>query len=201
MIASMNLFATTNVAFWYWGMFWSVLALGCGTFLSAPDLHSSSAWPDGAWSESYKLLRRVEYCHFSSCGAIASVGFREYGSAGCAMRVSAWLHVIDSGSFVVRNDFFWSTWPGSRDSFKWAKLTSSMLDNMMDSLVSSLSSLPIPWLVLSSYFIDEIGDISYLQCNARTQIIVWQSFDGRWRFVHSFNGSALSCSASWFFSE
>jgi len=74
-IASMNLFATSKVAFWCWGTFLSLLALGCGAFWSPLDmLGSTSARVDGAWSDSNNLLRRVNNWRLSSGGAIVAGG-------------------------------------------------------------------------------------------------------------------------------
>jgi len=104
-IASMNLFATSKVAFWCWGMFRSLLALGCGRFGSPLHLlGSTSARADGARSDSDNLLRRDDFWRLSSGGAIATGKFREFGSGGRAMTVSARHRFFASGTLVVRND-------------------------------------------------------------------------------------------------
>jgi len=79
--------------------------LGCRIFWSPLDLlGSTSAKVDGAWSDSENLLRRDEFSHLSSGGAIATGTFREFGSGGRAMTVSAQLHFFGSGTLVMRND-------------------------------------------------------------------------------------------------
>lgn len=58
---------------------------------------------DGARSDSYNLMRRVDIRRLSSGDAIAPAGFRKVGSGGHAITVSAPLHVIGSRTLVVRN--------------------------------------------------------------------------------------------------
>jgi len=67
-------------------------------------MRSSSAWVDGARSDSDNLLRRVDFWRLSSGGAIAPAAFREFGSGGRAITVSARLRFSRSGTLVVRND-------------------------------------------------------------------------------------------------
>jgi len=82
MIASMNLFTISNVAFWCWGMFWSPLALGCGTFWSPLYLQGGRAWADSERSDPDHLLKRVDFLHLSRGGAIAPAEFRELKAEG-----------------------------------------------------------------------------------------------------------------------
>jgi len=70
-------------------------------------LGSTSARADGAWSDSDNGLRRDDFWHLSSGGAIAAGRFRESGSGGSAMTVSAQLRFSGSGILVVRNDLPW----------------------------------------------------------------------------------------------
>jgi len=74
-IAFMNLFATSKLAFCCEGTFWSVKALGFGTFWSPLDLRSRSASVDGAQSEADNLLRRVDFGCLRSGDAIAPARF------------------------------------------------------------------------------------------------------------------------------
>jgi len=159
-IASMNLFATSKVACRYWGIMWSALILGCETFWSPLDLCRGSTRVDGAWSDSENWLRRVDFWHLSSGGAIASAGFRECGSGGHAMTVSARLHFFGSETHGVCKDLSRHAWHRSWSCCCWSKLSSSMWDDKVDSLEWSLWSSPICWSVLLSYFNNEIGDIS-----------------------------------------
>jgi len=57
---------------------------------------------DGARSDSDNLLRRVDFWRSSSGGAIALAGFRELGSGGHAITVSARLRFFGSWNHVVR---------------------------------------------------------------------------------------------------
>ena len=201
-IAPMNLFATSKVDFWCWGTFWLLLALGCGILWSPLDLlGSSSAQADGAWSDSDNLLRRDDFWHLSSGGASATGRFRKFGSGGRAMTVSARLPFFSSGTLVLRNHLSWRAWPRWRSSCWWSKSSSSMSDDRVDSLVSSLLWSPISWSVLSSWYIHAIGDISHPQYDARRPMIGRQTFDWEWRFTAFLNASALSRCTSWFFCE
>jgi len=65
---------------------------------------STTARADGAQSDSDNLLRRDDFWHLSSGGAIAASRFWEFGSGGRAMTVLAWLRFFGSGTIVVRND-------------------------------------------------------------------------------------------------
>jgi len=103
MIASMNLFAISTVAFGCWGIYCSGLALGGRTIWSPLDLCSGSAGMDSAWSDTDNLLRRVDFWCLSSGGSIAPAGLWEFGSGGCAITVSAWRHFFASETRVVHN--------------------------------------------------------------------------------------------------
>jgi len=198
----MNYFAASKVACWCCGTLWSLLALGCGIFWSPLDLlESTSAQADGAQSESHNLLRRDDFSHLTSGGAIAAGRFQVFGRGGRPMTVLTRLRSFGSGTLVVGFDLFWRTSPRWRTSCWWSKSCSSMSDDKVDSPVSSLSSSPISWSVLSSWFIYEIGDISHLQYNARRQMIGRQTFDGQWGLAVFLKASALSMCACWFFCE
>jgi len=67
-------------------------------------LGSTSDRADGAWSDSDNSLKRDDFWRLSRGGAIAAGRFREFGSGGRAMTVSAWLRFVGSGTLVVRND-------------------------------------------------------------------------------------------------
>jgi len=159
--ASMNLFATSKVAFWSCWMCWSILALGCGVFWSPLHLMgSTSTRADGARSDSYTLLRRVDFWGLSSGGGIVAGGLPQFGSRGHAMTVSAWLRFFGSGTLLVRNDLSQPTWPRPQTTCWWSRSSSSMSDDKADSLVASLSSSLISWQLPLTWFIDEIGDFS-----------------------------------------
>jgi len=200
-MASMNSFATSKVAFWCWGTFWSAMDLGCGTVWSPLDLGSSSDWADGEQSDFENLLRRVDYQRLSCGGAISPGGFREFGSGGHAMWVSVQLYSSGSGTLVVRIDMAWQACPRGRTSCWWFTLSSLMSDDKVDSSVSSLWWSPISRSVSSSYFIKEFWDIRYLQYDARRQRIGRQAFDGQQRLASFLNASALRSLASWSFCE
>jgi len=162
MVVFMNLFATSKVACCCWGMFWSLLALGCGTFWSPLDfLGSTSAWADGAQSDSDTFLKRVDFWHLSSGGAIVAGGYWEIGCRGHAMTVSVWLRFFDSGTLVVCNNLSQCTWPRHRTSSWWSKFSSSTSDDKIGYPVSSLESLLIYWSLSSSWFSQEIGHNSH----------------------------------------
>jgi len=116
-IASMNFFATSTVAFWCWGTFRSALALGCGAFWSPLDFGFGSAWADGAWSDLDDLLRKADFWHLSSGGAIDPGGFREFGTRGRAITVLARLHFFGNGALVVHKDLSRRAWPRSWTSY------------------------------------------------------------------------------------
>jgi len=110
-IASMNHFATSNVAFWCWGTFWSALALGCGPFWSPLGLGCGTIWADGTRSDLVDFLRRAVCCLLSSGGAIDPGGCRECGSWGHPITVSALLHFFGKGAHVGCNDLSRPAWP------------------------------------------------------------------------------------------
>ena len=66
---------------------------------------------EGARSDSDRVLRRVIFWHWGSSGAIAPARCRKTGSGGCAMKVLEWVHIIRSGTVVVRNDLPRHAWP------------------------------------------------------------------------------------------
>jgi hypothetical protein len=113
-IASMNLFATSNVTFWCWGTFCSVLALGSRAFLFPLDVGGGSTWVDGAGSDSDDLFRRAVFWHLSSGGAIDPGGFWGFGRRGCAITVSAQLRYFSNGILVVYHDLSRHTWSRGR---------------------------------------------------------------------------------------
>ena len=121
----MYLFAISKVVFRYLGILWSLLTLGCGILWPPLDLlGSTSAQADGALSDSDSLLKRDDFWWLSHGGAIAAGRFQEVGSWGCAMTVSARLHVFGSGTLVVCSGFSQSTWPTWRISSWWSKSSS-----------------------------------------------------------------------------
>jgi len=73
---------------------------------------------DGEQSDSDTLLRRDVFWCFSSGGAITQAGFREFGSRGHAITVSARLCFFGSGTFVVHNDLSRLACPRSKTS-RW----------------------------------------------------------------------------------
>jgi len=75
-MASMNLFATSKVAFWCWGTLWSPPAFGWGTFWSPTALWSRSACTT---SDSRDMLM-TDFWRLSNGGAIAPAGCRRFGS-------------------------------------------------------------------------------------------------------------------------
>jgi hypothetical protein len=55
------------------------------------DMHSSSTWIDGTWSDLDNLFRRVDFLLLSSGGAIVPAGLWGFGSGRGAISVSAQL--------------------------------------------------------------------------------------------------------------
>jgi hypothetical protein len=87
-IASINLFAISNVASWCCGMFRALLDL----------FGTTSALADGACSNLDNLCRRHDIWHLSSGGDIAGGRFRVFGNGGHASTVSAGLNFVNSGT-------------------------------------------------------------------------------------------------------
>jgi len=161
MIACMNLFATSKVAFLSSGAFWSALALGCGRFWTPLVLGSSSAWVDGARSELDTLLRRVDIWHLSSGGAIAPAGLQGFESWGHAITVSVQVYIFGSETFLIHPDLSWHIWSRSRMSCWCSKSSSSMIDDKVDSPWCALWSALISGAVSLSCYNDDIGEISH----------------------------------------
>jgi len=201
LIVSINLFANSHVIYWCWKKFWSALALGCGALWSLLDLLSGTTWPDDACLDWDKLLSRVDFWHVSSGGVIASDGIWKVGSRGRAMTVSAVHHFFGSGTFVVHRYSSRDTRPWSWTFCRWSKFHCSILGDIVDSPVFSLRSLACCRLVLSSYTIHDIRDISHLEDDAWTQITRMTRFGEKWRFVVSWmwelwQGVHLDCSVN-----
>jgi len=164
-------------------------------------MQSGSAWQDGAWSDSDNLLRRFDFWHFSSVGAIATAEYRKCGCGGSAITVSALLGCIGCGNRVVCNDLSWRAWPRLGTCCWPSKSASSMSDDEVDYPWSSFLASPISWTVSSSCVNNEIGDISQPQHNAWWQRIGRQTFDRQRRLAAFLNASALSMCAPWLFCE
>jgi len=82
-IAFMNLFATSKVAFWCWGPFWSLLSLGCGLFWSPLDLlGSTSAKADGARSDSDNWLGGMTFGVGAVVVPLRQEDFRSFEAEG-----------------------------------------------------------------------------------------------------------------------
>jgi hypothetical protein len=81
----------------------------------------------------------------------------------------------------VCNDLSWRARSRWRISCLWSKSSSLMVDDTVDTLVSSLFSSPSSWLVFSSWLIIEVLDRSYWQYATLTQIIGRQTIDEQCR--------------------
>jgi len=169
-IASMNHFATSKVAFWLVGTCWFALVSRCGSFLSPLAYGSGGAHAGGPRSDLHTSVRRAECCRWNSGGggAVALAGFREFGFGGHAMTVSAGLHFFHTETLVLWNDLSRRAKPSSRTSGWWSIASSLISGAKVDSAVSTLSTSSISWLGLS-FFINEIRDICHLQYNAQRQ--------------------------------
>jgi len=147
-------------------MFWSPLALHAGTFSSPLDLGSGNAWVGGAQSDLHTLFRGVAFWHLSNGGAYAPAGFWEIGRGGHAIKILVWLCVFRSATLLVSYDLSWHPWPRSGTSSWWYASSSLMLDDKVYSLVFSLPSSQISWLVLLYHFTNTFWDISNQQYEA-----------------------------------
>jgi len=128
-IASRNHFPTLNIACYSWGTFWSLLVLGCGIFWSALGLGMRNSWVQSAGSHLDNWLKRVDFWHLSSGGAIVPGGFREFRSRRHAITGLAKLRCFGSGILVVHNQLSPNAWPWSGTACWWSKLALSMLDD------------------------------------------------------------------------
>jgi len=93
-IVNMIFNATSEVALWCWGKFWSLLALGCGTFWFPIHLANRIAWAGVAQSDLYNELMRFDFGCFSHWGDIAQLHFRKLEAEGmqwqCWHRSESW---------------------------------------------------------------------------------------------------------------
>jgi len=145
-IASMNLFATSKVAFWCWGTLWSPPAFGWGTFWSPRVLGSRSACTT---SDLHDMLM-TDFWRLSNGGVITPAGCHRFGSKVRVMTVPAQLRFFGSGTLVVRIVLSQCAWSRCRTSCWMLKYSSSISDDKVDSPGCSLSSLLITWSVSSS---------------------------------------------------
>jgi len=123
----------------------------------------------------YNLLSRVDFWCLSNIGAIAAAWFREFGIRGCGMTISAQLCFFGSGTLVVYNVLTRCDRLQIRTSYWWSKNASSIWGYKWDCLVDSLVRWSITyWLVTSSCFINEIGDISHMRNHVQMQRAGWK---------------------------
>jgi len=146
-IASMNCFATSNTACWWGQMLWSPPAIGWGTLWSPPALQSRTTWV-GTTSASCNILM-VDYWYLNNGSAMAPAGSRRFGGDVCAMTVSARLHFLCSGTFVVWNVSSQHACQRCTISCWWSNKSSWISNDNADSLGTSLSSSLISWSVSS----------------------------------------------------
>jgi hypothetical protein len=150
-IASMNGFATSEVAYWCWGTLWSPPPGLCWeTFWSPPALGSGRACPI---SDSCDMLL-VDVWQLSNVGATAPAGCPRFGRDVRAITVSARIRFFYAGTLVVRIVLSCCCRSSCKTSCRMYKSSSSMSDDEVDSPRSSLWFLLISWSVsLSSCFI------------------------------------------------
>jgi len=130
-------FSYLKRSLWCWGTLWSPPAFGWGTSRSPAALGSGGAGA-GKTSDSRNMLM-VDVWHLSNGGTMAQAGCRRCGSEVHAMTVSAWLHSFSSGTLVVCIVLSRHAWSRCRTSYWCSQLSSSILDDKVDSPGSSLS--------------------------------------------------------------
>jgi len=149
MIASMNCFASSKIAFWCWGTLWTPPAFGWGTLWSPPALESGSIWA-GTMSDLRNMLM-VNFWRLSNGGAMAPAGCHRFGSEVRVMTVSARFRFFGRGTSVVHIILSRRAWSRCRTSSWMSKLSSSISEDKVDYPASSLSSSLISsWSVWSS---------------------------------------------------
>jgi len=201
MMVSMDLFTTSYVVWWYRGMLWSALALGCKTFYSPLDLCSGITWADGITPDLDNELRMVNFWHVSSSGAITPAGLSQCRSGASAMTVSVRHHFFASETHEHVNDLPRCTWARTRTLCWWSKVSSLMLDDTAESVVSPLRSSPMCWFVCFFCIPNQVGGVRHPEWAAQRQIIGRKRFRGQQRLAALLNASALSRCASWSFSK
>ena len=147
------------------------------------------------------VLRREDFWHLSSGGAIPQAGLRKFESGGRAITALPPICFIGSGTLVVLNVMSWCAWPRSVTSSRLSKSSSLMSDTIVQFLGYLFSWWYISWSVLSSCSINEWLDIGYLQYNTQKQMVGSQIFVRRWWLAVFLKASvcALSRCTSWFF--
>jgi len=168
MMASMNYFTPSKVAFWCWGTLWSPPAIGWGTLWSPPAMGSRRACTT---SDSRDMLM-ADLWRLSNGGTMAANECRRFGSRVQAMTVSARLPCFGSGTLVVRNVSSRRAWSGCRTSCQISNSSCSISDDRVDTPAASLWWLLISQSVLSSS--------SFIWTVAQTLAIILESSVGSW---------------------
>jgi len=161
-IAYMNIFTTSKVGLWFWGIFWSPLALGCGTFWSTLDLGHMSDWESGEWSDMYNMLMGSTFGIWVMVVPLPQLDFDNMEAEGMQ-----WQYQYCSGSLAVEPMYFVRTcpgaWPRSRISWLSSKSSSSRSVDNVDCVVSSHLFLSIFWSLSLTCLINQIGDSCHPQ--------------------------------------
>jgi len=197
-IASLALGATSDVALWCCGTFWSPLALGCATFWSPVDVDSGSTYGVDAQSDSHNLLRWAVFCRLSHCWSIVEPGVWIFGNGRRALTILAWILLIGNWLCRLYNVLFQWSWPRSRISWWLFESHCLMLNYPVECLVFLLLTLPIISSVMSSCVIYQISFICSLYFNAWMSSVRTRKFDEQQRFAVFFDASALTRCDSWF---